>query len=133
MPIRRRSNPPLALLQLHSFEEFTDSGAAVTLVECIGELTASSSSRLFDHLLVQLNYGPRHVLLDLGKVTAADHVIAGLMAGIRRRARSADCSLSLISPSPAAAAGLELDGINLPLTVHLDLTQALVHLAGGYQ
>ena len=131
MPRARRSNPPLNLLQLHSFEEFTNFGAPVTLVECIGELTGNSPNRLFDHLLLQLDYGPRHILLDLGKITAADHVVAGLLASVSRRARSSECSFCLISPSPAAVAGLELLGINRPLVVHEDLSAALLQLEGG--
>jgi anti-anti-sigma regulatory factor len=85
---------------MHTLEEFTASGAAVTLIVCSGWLTGPEGLRLRDQLLVNMRHGPRHLLLDLAAVTVVDHLGAVILVAVNRRARRAGCSFSLIGAQP---------------------------------
>jgi anti-anti-sigma regulatory factor len=87
-------------LQVQTLEEFTSTGAAVTLIVCSGWLTGTEGPRLRDQLLVHMGHGPRHLLLDLSAVGAVDHVAAALLVAVNLRARLAECSFSLIGAGP---------------------------------
>jgi anti-anti-sigma regulatory factor len=87
-------------LQVQTLEEFTSTGAAVTLIVCRGWLTGAEGPRLRDQLLVHMGHGPRHLLLDLYAVTAVDHVATAILVSVNLRARFAGCSLALIGPGP---------------------------------
>jgi anti-anti-sigma regulatory factor len=87
-------------LQVQTLEEFTATGAAVTLIVCSGWLSGTEGPRLRDQLLVHMGHGPRHLLLDLQAVTAVDHVATAMLVSVNLRARIAGCSFSLIGAGP---------------------------------
>jgi anti-anti-sigma regulatory factor len=113
---------------LHSFEESTSSGIPVTLVECIGRLTELQAYRLQDHLLVNLGYGPRHLLLDLSAVAAMDQIVPGLLCDVDRQARASQCTFGLIAPSDAARRRLAATNPKRRLAIDTDLAHALLRI-----
>ena len=116
------------MLQLHSIEEFTATGMPVTLMSCVGTLSADDISRLRDQLRVQMRHGSRHLLLDLTDVTSADRLIAALLADANSQARAAACTLTLIAPDRHTVPGLDLGYLNQALPVYPNVTQALTAL-----
>jgi anti-anti-sigma regulatory factor len=113
---------------LHSFEELTSTGTPVTLVECIGRLTALQGHRLCDNLLVHLSYGPRHLLLDLSAVASMDQIVPGLLCDVDLQSRATHCTFGLIAPSDAAQRRLAATGLNRTLDIDVDLTHALTRI-----
>jgi anti-anti-sigma regulatory factor len=95
---------------MDTLEEFTGSGAAVTLIVCSGRLTGFEGLRLRDQLLVNMRHGPRHLLLDLAAVTAVDQGAAAILVAVNRRARRAGCSFSLIGVKPRLVEQLRSSG-----------------------
>jgi anti-anti-sigma factor len=125
---RRAHRHHLAPVLLHSFEELTSSGTPVTLVECIGRLTAPQAQRLCDNLLMHLSYGPRHLLLDLSAVASMDQIVTGLLRDVARQSRASHCTFGLIAPSQAAQRRLAASGLNRTLDIDDDLTHALTRI-----
>jgi anti-anti-sigma factor len=87
-------------LQVQTLEEFTSTGAPVTLIVCNGRLTGTEGPRLRDQLLVHMGHGPRHLLLDMAAVDAIDHLGTAVLVSVNGRARSTGCSFSLVGAGP---------------------------------
>jgi anti-anti-sigma regulatory factor len=117
--------PQIPTLQVQTLEEFTSTGAAVTLIVCSGWLTGNEGPRLRDQLLVHMGHGPRHLLLDLQAVTAVDHVATAILVSINMRARFAGCSFSLIGAEPRVLESLRSTARGRIVTLFHSLEDAL--------
>jgi anti-anti-sigma regulatory factor len=114
-------------MQLNSMEEVTSNGEPVTLIACVGSVTRLEARRLRDQLLLNLRFGPRHLLLDLSEVDAIDHAAMTFFLDAHHRAIAAGCALILIAPSGPVRSRLRLTGMDR-LLVHRTLIDALAFL-----
>ncbi len=116
------------MLQVDSIEEFAADGTPVTLLACIGTMSAPDSYRLDDQLDVCLRHGPRHVILDITEVRLADPAAAAVLNRAHQQAGAAACTFTVVTPRRGIVVGVDLNGSNRLIKVQPDLTNALASL-----
>lgn len=108
-------------IEVHRVGDNTAGGTAV--VAPSGDLDMAVADQLRDCLSEIIGTGPRHLIIDLTRVTFVDSTILGVFVGARNRL--GEGRVRLVATDPAVLRIFHVTGLDQVFTFHRTRDQAL--------
>lgn len=123
--LHEATNPPLGL----TFSARVRDG--FTIAALIGDLDVACAPVLREQLLGVLGAHANRLVVDLSKVSYCDASGLAVLVATARRAGLLGGVLRLVAPAPAAAAALQITGLDRQLDIFLTLSAAITNSQAG--